>query len=108
MINQKVDIVEAYTLMREQIPVGSLLPVFFIKEDGYSGGLIVGHIFKNIRKNPRKHHFWDVCLPIVYFGREKYVCSLHFENGKITGIASKDEPFCINEWKTDKFIVEIT
>lgn len=107
MIDQKVDIVEAYTLMREQLPVGSLLPVKFMDDEGCSGGLIVGHIFKNIRKNPKKHPFWEVCLPVIYHEREKYVCSLH-EEDRLIGLASKKDPFKISEWKTNEFIVEVT
>ncbi len=105
-INQKVDIVEAYTLARENIPVGTVIPVTFGENKEPSGGLITGYIFKNIRKNPKKFAFWDVCLPIVFCGKQKFVCSLDEECGKLLGISNLIDTFKIESWKNNDFIVE--
>ena len=105
-INQKVDIIEAYTLARENIPVGTVIPVFFSEEKNPSGGLITGYVFKNIRKNPKKFVFWDVCLPIVFCGKQKFVCSLDEEGGKWFGVTNSIDTFSLEVWKNEDFIVE--
>lgn len=107
-VDNKVDIVETYTLIRSHLPVGTVIPVKFQQdEDGPIKGLVLGHVLKNLRKTSRKQIFREVCLPIFLHGRERYLCSLHEENGSLFGISTISNAFIPEDWKTDEYILEI-
>lgn len=103
----KVDIVEAYALARMNIPVGTVIHLNINNSPEPGIGLIIGHIFKNIRKDPKKHQFINTCLPIIFFKRNKYVCSLEYtNNGSVIAYSTDFDKFVIEKWKNNDFIVE--
>lgn len=106
-IDERVDIVEAYTLIRKHLPVGTVIPVKFRASDGAIKGLVLGHVLKNLRKTPKTQVFGEICMPIFLHGRERYLCSLHSEDEKILGISTVENVFDPNSWKSDDYIVEI-
>lgn len=100
-VQQKVDLIEAYETARKYYTIGAVVP--FKLGSSKVPGLVLGHIFKNIRKKYSKDHFNLVCLLVVRNGKNNYVATIHSDGC----YASKLDVFDFKKWKNDEYIVEV-